>query len=83
MMDYITRHSHRIETDHAYSHPSCSGALHCSGARSMTVDFGYARLSSETVPLNQNAGNPPAAETLLGEQQSNIDVVNTQFMYRF
>jgi long-chain fatty acid transport protein len=50
---------------------------------SLTVDFGYAHLFSDDVPLDQDAGNPAASGLLLGEQESYIDVVATQVVWRF
>ena len=49
----------------------------------LVVDVGYAHLFSETVPLNQNAGNTAASGPLLGEQHSDIDILSAQVAYRF
>jgi long-chain fatty acid transport protein len=49
----------------------------------LLVDFSYAHLFSETVPLNQNAGNTAASGMLVGEQESDIDIVSGQLIYRF
>lgn len=49
----------------------------------LIVDFGYAHLFSRTVPLNQNAGNAAASGLLVGEQESDIDIVTAQLSYRF
>jgi long-chain fatty acid transport protein len=49
----------------------------------LVIDVAYAHLFSETVPLNQNAGNTAASGLLLGEQQSDIDIVSAQLTYRF
>lgn len=50
---------------------------------SMLVDFGYAHLFSKTVPLNQNAGSTAASGMLVGEQESDIDILSAQLIYRF
>jgi long-chain fatty acid transport protein len=50
---------------------------------SLLLDFGYAHLFSKTVPLNQNAGNTAASGMLVGEQESDIDIVTAQLIYRF
>jgi long-chain fatty acid transport protein len=50
---------------------------------SLLLDFGYAHLFSDTVPLNQNAGNAAASGTLVGEQESDIDIVTAQLVYKF
>ncbi|MGH8176407.1 MAG: OmpP1/FadL family transporter [Steroidobacter sp.] len=50
---------------------------------SILLDLGYAHLFSDTVPLNQNAGNIASSAFLIGEQESDIDIVSTQFTYRF
>jgi long-chain fatty acid transport protein len=50
---------------------------------SLVIDFGYAHLFSKTVPLNQNAGNTAASGMLVGEQESDIDIVTAQLIYRF
>ena len=50
---------------------------------SLVLDFGYAHLFSKTVPLNQNAGNTAASGLLVGEQESDIDIVTAQLVYRF
>jgi long-chain fatty acid transport protein len=47
------------------------------------MDFGYAHLFSDTVPLDQDAGNPAASALLNGEQHSDVDIVSAQFTYRF
>ncbi|HKQ12655.1 MAG TPA: outer membrane protein transport protein [Steroidobacteraceae bacterium] len=49
----------------------------------LLVDFGYAHLFSKTVPLNQNAGSTAASGLLVGEQESDIDIVSAQLVYRF
>lgn len=49
----------------------------------LLVDFGYAHLFSKTVPLNQNAGSTAASGMLVGEQESDIDIVTAQLIYRF
>lgn len=50
---------------------------------SLRVDLGYAHLFSKTVSLNQNAGSTAASGLLVGEQESDIDIVTAQFVYRF
>jgi long-chain fatty acid transport protein len=52
-------------------------------ADSLVIDFGYAHLFSKEVPLNQNAGNAAASGLLLGQQESDIDIVTAQLIYRF
>lgn len=47
------------------------------------MDFGYAHLFSDTVPLDQDAGSPAASALLNGEQHSDVDIVSAQFVYRF
>jgi long-chain fatty acid transport protein len=50
---------------------------------SLLLDLGYAHLFSDTVPLNQDAGNVAASALLNGEQHSDIDIVSAQLVYRF
>jgi long-chain fatty acid transport protein len=50
---------------------------------SLLIDFGYAHLFGETVQLNQNAGSTAASGLLLGEQESDIEIVSAQLTYRF
>lgn len=57
--------------------------VHWQPTDSLLVDFGYAHLFSEAVPLNQNAGNTAANGMLVGEQESDIDIVTAQLVYRF
>jgi long-chain fatty acid transport protein len=38
---------------------------------------------SDDVPLNQNAGSTATSGFLIGEQESEIDIVSTQLIYRF
>lgn len=52
-------------------------------SKAWVIDFAYAHLFSETVPLNQNAGSTAVSGLLLGEQQSDIDIVSAQLIYRF
>ena len=47
------------------------------------LDFGYAHLFSDTVPLDQDAGNAAASALLNGQQRSDIDIVSAQLVYRF
>jgi long-chain fatty acid transport protein len=49
----------------------------------LSMDFGYAHLFSDTVPLNQDAGNAAASALLNGEQHSDVDIVSAQLVYRF
>ena len=50
---------------------------------SLLMDFGYAHLFSDTVPLDQDAGNAAASALLNGEQHSDVDIVSAQLVYRF
>jgi long-chain fatty acid transport protein len=50
---------------------------------SMLLDFGYAHLFSDTVPLNQDASNVATSALLVGKQHSDIDIVSAQLVYRF
>jgi long-chain fatty acid transport protein len=50
---------------------------------SLLIDFGYAHLFGQTVPVNQNAGSTAASGLLLGEQESDIEIVSAQLIYRF
>jgi long-chain fatty acid transport protein len=52
-------------------------------SESIVLDFGYAHLFSDDVPLNQNAGNSLASAFQIGEQESTIDIVTAQLIYRF
>jgi long-chain fatty acid transport protein len=47
------------------------------------LDFGYAHLISDRVPLDQNAGNTNAYGRLVGEQSSDIDILTVQFRADF
>lgn len=49
----------------------------------LLMDFGYAHLFSDTVPLDQDAGNAAASALLNGKQHSDIDIVSAQVVYRF
>jgi long-chain fatty acid transport protein len=49
----------------------------------LLVDFGYAHLFSRDVPLRQDAGNSAASGLLAGDQQSEINIVTAQLLYRF
>ncbi|HEY7639848.1 MAG TPA: outer membrane protein transport protein [Steroidobacteraceae bacterium] len=49
----------------------------------LLMDFGYAHLFSDTVPLNQDAGNVATSALLDGQQHSDIDIVSAQLVYRF
>jgi long-chain fatty acid transport protein len=50
---------------------------------SFVVDVGYAHLFTDDGPLNQNDGSTTARGLLLGEQQSDIDIVSAQLSYKF
>jgi long-chain fatty acid transport protein len=47
------------------------------------IDFGYAHLFSDGVPLNQNAGNTNAYALVAGEQESAVDIVSVQLTFNF
>jgi long-subunit fatty acid transport protein len=47
------------------------------------MDFGYAHLFSDTVPLDQDAGNAAVSALLNGRQHSDVDIVSAQLVYRF
>ena len=49
----------------------------------LLMDFGYAHLFSDTVPLDQDAGNAVASALLNGDQHSDVDIVSAQLVYRF
>jgi long-chain fatty acid transport protein len=49
----------------------------------LLMDFGYAHLFSDTVPLDQDAGNAAASALINGRQYSDIDIVSAQVVYRF
>jgi long-subunit fatty acid transport protein len=49
----------------------------------LLMDFGYAHLFSDTVPLDQDADNVAASALLNGEQHSDVDIVSAQLVYRF
>jgi long-chain fatty acid transport protein len=49
----------------------------------LLMDFGYAHLFSETVPLDQDADNVAASGLLNGQQHSDIDILSAQLVYRF
>ena len=49
----------------------------------LLMDFGYAHLFSDTVPLDQDAGNVAASALINGRQYSDIDIVSAQVVYRF
>jgi long-chain fatty acid transport protein len=50
---------------------------------SFLVDVGYAHLFADDGALNQNDGSTVARGLLLGEQQSDIDIVSAQLSYKF
>ena len=49
----------------------------------LLMDFGYAHLFSDTVPLDQDAGSVAASALLNGQQHSDVDIVSAQLVYRF
>jgi long-chain fatty acid transport protein len=49
----------------------------------VTVDVGYAHLFSEDARLNQNEGNTQLNGSLIGEQESSVDIVSAQVGYKF
>lgn len=57
------------------AHWQCSEAL--------ALDFGYAHLFSDDVPVNQDAGNASLYGLIVGEQQSAVDVVSVQLTWNF
>lgn len=50
---------------------------------SWVVDVGYAHLFADDVPLRQDDGNAAARGFLLGEQDSAVDIVSAQLVYKF
>ena len=50
---------------------------------SFVVDVGYAHLFADDASLRQDEGNPLARGFLLGEQQSDIDIISAQLSYKF
>lgn len=52
-------------------------------SEAVTLDFGYAHLFSDTVALDEDAGNVAASGLINGEQHSNVDIVSAQLVYRF
>jgi long-chain fatty acid transport protein len=52
-------------------------------SESVTLDLGYAHLFSDTVALNEDAGNVATSALLNGRQHSNVDIVSAQFVYQF
>jgi long-chain fatty acid transport protein len=49
----------------------------------LTVDFGYAHLFGDTVPMDQNGGNAVAAGVLRGKQVADVEVMGLQFAFRW
>jgi long-chain fatty acid transport protein len=49
----------------------------------VVLDLGYAHLFSDTVPLDQDAGNAQASALINGRQHSDVDIVSAQLVYRF
>lgn len=49
----------------------------------IVVDFGYAHLFADDVPVNQVNGNAAAYGWVNGHQESAIDILSTQIAYRF
>jgi long-chain fatty acid transport protein len=56
---------------------------HWQASPALALDFGYAHLFSDTVPLDQDAGNVAASALLNGRQHSDVDIVSAQLVYRF
>jgi long-chain fatty acid transport protein len=52
-------------------------------SEAVTLDFGYAHLFSDTVALDEDAGNVAASGLINGRQHSNVDIVSAQLVYRF
>ena len=52
-------------------------------SQALAIDVGYVHLFSESVPLNQNAGSTAVSGLLLGDQESDIDILSAQLTYRF
>lgn len=52
-------------------------------ADSLLIDFGYAHLFSDDVPINQNEGSTARVGLLNGQQESAIDIVSVQVGFRF
>ncbi|MGH8185021.1 MAG: hypothetical protein ACREUC_00545 [Steroidobacteraceae bacterium] len=51
--------------------------------QAMTLDFGYAHLFSDTMALDEDAGNVSASGLINGSQHSNVDILSAQLVYRF
>jgi long-chain fatty acid transport protein len=49
----------------------------------LVMDFGYAHLFSDDARLNQSAESIAQSGFIIGEQESAVDVVSAQFIYRF
>jgi long-chain fatty acid transport protein len=49
----------------------------------LIIDFGYAHLFSDDVPIDQDNGNALAFGRITGDQGSDIDIVAMQLIYRF
>jgi long-chain fatty acid transport protein len=56
---------------------------HWQQSEMISMDFAYAHLFSDDVPLNQTGGNPLLYGSLVGEQSSDIDIVGVQVNVRF
>ena len=54
-----------------------------SPTQSIGVDFGYTHIFVKDAPLSQNAGNASAYGYIVGEQNSQIDIVSAQVSYKF
>lgn len=56
---------------------------HWHATESIMLDFGYAHLLGDDADLDQDDGNVAAYGLVNGAQKSSIDIVSTQFVYRF
>lgn len=56
---------------------------HWQATDAIRLDFGYAHLFSDDVPLNENAGNTNASGFLIGRQESSVDIVSLQVTLAF
>jgi long-chain fatty acid transport protein len=74
-----TRTPRLPDTDRAWA---AIGA-HWQATDAIGIDFGYAHLFSDDVPLDQDAGNTSVYGALIGEQESAIDIVSVQMTFAF
>lgn len=56
---------------------------HWQQSEMISMDFAYAHLFSDDVPLDQTAGDPLVYGSLVGEQSSSINIVSVQLNIRF